>query len=29
LREFLQAPAVEEVTLPFYSHPNGGTVYAH
>ena len=29
LREFLEAPAVEEVALPFHSNPNGGTVYAH
>jgi hypothetical protein len=29
LREFLQAPAVQEVTLAFHSHPNGGTVHAH
>ena len=29
LREFLEAPTVEEVALPFHSNPNGGTVYAH
>ena len=29
LREFFQATAVEEVALPFYSHPNGGAVHAH
>ena len=29
LREFFEAPAVEEVALPLHSNPNGGTVYAH
>ena len=29
LREFFQTSAVEEVTLAFHSHPNGGAVHAH
>jgi proteasome lid subunit RPN8/RPN11 len=29
LREFFQAPAVQEVALAFHSHPNGRTVHAH
>ncbi len=29
LRELLEAPAVQEVTLAFHSHPNGRTVHAH
>ena len=29
LREFFQAPAIQEVALAFHSHPNGGAVHAH
>ena len=29
LREFFQAPAIQEGTLTFHSHPNGGAVHAH